>query len=75
MTTEVQPRVETQTGHDEEKFAHLVTKDDWVRGYVEGVAIQALCGTWFVPSVNPEHRPRCEPCAEVLGSIKARSQN
>ena len=61
MTTRVQPeRPKTATGG--EMFAHIVTKADQMRGYIEGVEVTALCGYRWVPSRDPENLPRCSPC-------------
>jgi len=51
----------TDTG-DSDDLAHIVMKDDQMRGYVAGEAIAALCGRVFVPSRDYEGLPVCEAC-------------
>jgi len=47
---------------DSDDLAHIVMKDDQMRGYVAGEAIEALCGRVFVPSRDYERLPVCEAC-------------
>ena len=51
----------TDTG-DSDALAHIVMKDDQMRGYVAGEAIEALCGRVFVPSRDYAGLPVCEAC-------------
>ena len=53
----------TDQGESDE-YSHIVMKDDQLRGYVAGEAIQALCGKVFVPSRDYEGLPVCQKCAE-----------
>ena len=62
MTTEVQPRLSKISTGDEDRFAHIVKKDDQMRGYIEGQEITALCGYKWVPSRDPEKLPICPQC-------------
>ena len=44
-------RPETRTSHgDSDEYAHIVMRDDQMRGYVSGEPIKALCGKLWVPS-------------------------
>lgn len=45
--------------------AHYTYKDGIVTATVEGDAVRGLCGTWFVPTANPEHVPLCPACAHL----------
>ena len=54
-------RPETGNG-DNEIVAHYARKSDIVRAHVEGVAIEALCGTWWTPTRDPEQFPICSQC-------------
>lgn len=60
---------------DHERLAHVVRKDDQMRGYVMGEAITALCGKQWVPSRNPERYPVCPECKAVLEAIRAGGAN
>ena len=51
------------------KEAHLVRKEDQMRGYVGGEPIQALCGFVWVPSHTPDNLPVCERCTGILKQI------
>ncbi|MFI2565618.1 DUF3039 domain-containing protein [Paenarthrobacter sp. NPDC018779] len=42
--------------------AHYTRKEQIVEASVEGNAVRALCGTWFVPTSNPETVPVCPSC-------------
>ncbi|HEX6145908.1 MAG TPA: DUF3039 domain-containing protein [Acidimicrobiia bacterium] len=55
------PRTETSDGNDE-RLAHIVTKDEQMRGYVGGEPIKALCGKVWVPSRDYQGLPVCEVC-------------
>lgn len=62
-TTIRQP--ETQTGGgNSDHVAHIVTKDEQMRGYVAGEPIKALCGKVWVPSRDYKGLPVCQACAE-----------
>jgi hypothetical protein len=61
-TTLHQP--ETRTGHGEsDAVAHIVMRDDQLRGYVAGDQIEALCGKVWVPTRDYQGLPVCESCA------------
>ncbi|MGB7860598.1 MAG: DUF3039 domain-containing protein [Acidimicrobiia bacterium] len=56
---------ETQTGGgNSDRVAHIVTKDQQMRGYVGGEAITALCGKVWVPSRDYKGLPVCQACAD-----------
>lgn len=44
-----EPDVRTNRG-DSDEVAHIVMKDDQMRGYMSGTPIQALCGKVWVPT-------------------------
>ncbi len=57
------PRPETSTGDgDYDAVAHIVTKDEQMRGYVGGEPIKALCGKVWVPSRDYQGLPVCREC-------------
>ncbi len=58
-----QPETKTGAG-DSNRVAHIVRKDQQMRGYVGGEAIQALCGKTWVPSRDYRGLPICEACVE-----------
>jgi hypothetical protein len=55
---------------DHERFAHIIRKQDEMRGYVEGKPVVALCGKRWVPSRDPQRFPVCPTCQEVLASLR-----
>lgn len=58
-------RTEPRTGHgDSDEYAHIVMKDDQMRGYVSGEPIKALCGKTWVPSRDYQGLPVCQACAD-----------
>lgn len=46
-------------------IAHIVWKDDQMRGYLEGIPIVALCGKKWIPSRDYKNLPVCEECKIV----------
>lgn len=67
----VDERTRPVTGDgDHDRFAHIVRKDDQMRGYVFGEAVVALCGKKWVPSRDPTRYPICPTCKELLGLIR-----
>ena len=73
-TTETRP--ETKTGHDDsDEYAHIVLKDDQMKGYIFGVPIKALCGKEWVPSRDPESLPVCPECLDIKAGLLAANQN
>lgn len=62
-TTARRTEARTDQGHSEE-VAHIVMKDDQMRGYVAGDAITALCGKVFVPTRDYERLPVCAACTD-----------
>ena len=51
---------------EEGKVAHIIRKDDQMRGYVLGEEITALCGEKFIPTRDPYQYPVCEGCRAAL---------
>ncbi len=49
--------------------AHIIRKDDQMRGYVHGEEITALCGTRFIPTRDPKNFPDCEGCKMELRNL------
>lgn len=56
---------------EEPKEAHIVSKEDQMRGYIEGSPITALCGRVWVPSRDYTNLPVCERCKETLAQIQS----
>ncbi|HEU4319790.1 MAG TPA: DUF3039 domain-containing protein [Acidimicrobiia bacterium] len=58
-------RPEARTSHgDGDAMAHIVTKDDQMKGYVTGEPIRALCGKVWVPSRDYQGLPVCQSCTD-----------
>lgn len=65
-----QPQVSgPELDSDEPIEAHIVMKNDQMRGYVEGQPIMALCGKIWVPGYDPTQLPVCERCKAKAASI------
>jgi hypothetical protein len=60
---------------DHDRFAHVVKKDDQMKGYVMGESVTALCGKVWVPTRDPERYPICPTCKEILASIRNAGSN
>ena len=59
------PTPETKTSDgDSDHVAHIVTKDQQMRGYAGGEPIKALCGKVWVPSRDYQGLPICQACAD-----------
>ncbi len=56
-----QPKTRTSRGHSDE-VAHIVMRDDQMRGYVAGDQIEALCGKVWIPSRDYQGLPVCGRC-------------
>lgn len=63
----------TDTG--EPKMAHLVRKEDQMKGYILGEPVTALCGKTWVPSRDPKKYPLCERCKEIAEQYKQKHNN
>jgi hypothetical protein len=56
---------ETKTGGgDSDHMAHIVPKDEQMRGYVGGEPIKALCGKVWIPTRDYQGLPVCQACIE-----------
>lgn len=55
---------------DHDRFAHIVRKDDQMRGYVFGETVTALCGKKWVPSRDPSRYPVCPTCKEMVALLR-----
>ena len=62
-STERRPKTQTGSG-DSERVAHIVSKEDQMRGYLGGEAIKALCGKVWVPSRDYQGLPICQVCSD-----------
>ena len=49
--------------------AHWTRRDNVTHATVYGEAVQALCGHWFVPTADHEHKPKCATCNERYEQI------
>lgn len=59
------PAPVTKTGGgSSDRVAHIVTKEQQMRGYVGGEPIEALCGKIWVPTRDYKGLPICKPCVE-----------
>ena len=61
--TKTLDRVDTRPDEDEsDGLAHIVLKDEQMRGYVGGQPIRALCGKVWVPTRDYQGLPICRAC-------------
>lgn len=52
----------------EPKVAHILDKDDVMRGYIFGEVVTAICGYRFIPTRDPNLFPLCQKCKELMPS-------
>ena len=69
-TTLRRPSPQPSRGEDD-ALAHIVMKDDQMRGYLTGEPITALCGKVWVPTRDYEGLPVCKRCSEERDRIVA----
>ncbi len=69
-----QPEVRTSQG-DSDEVAHIVMKNDQMRGYVAGEPIKALCGKVWVPTRDYAGLPLCERCSAARDRIVSGMRN
>ena len=70
-TTTAEPRTVPQVSEpgDHERFAHIIKKSDWGSAYMEGNAVEALCGKRWVPTRDPDRFPLCPDCKELAQTL------
>lgn len=69
-TTRQQP--ETRLDRDgSDRRAHIVMKEDQMRGYLTGEPIQALCGKVWVPTRDYQGLPVCQECQDERDRLLA----
>lgn len=73
-TTLRRPDLRTSHG-DSDEHAHIVMRDDQMRGYVGGDPIKALCGKVWVPSRDYQGLPVCQDCADERDRLVAGMKN
>lgn len=61
----------SDTDDDDEIVAHIVKRDDQMRGYFEGKEITALCGTKWVPCKDYQGLPVCQACVAELARLRS----
>ena len=50
-------------------YVHTVRKSPLVASMVEGNAIEAVCGRWFVPRQDHHSLPRCPECEGIAAAL------
>jgi hypothetical protein len=50
--------------------AHYSPQERLADASVEGSPVEAICGYWFVPTVDHQNREVCADCEEGLGTLK-----
>ena len=60
---------------DDDATAHIVMKDDQMKGYLTGKPIKALCGKVWTPTRDYEGLPVCQKCIEVRDRLIAGMNN
>lgn len=69
-------RTQPVTGDgDHDRYAHIVERDDEMRGYVMGEEVRALCGKKWVPSRDPSRYRVCPACKEILAQLRSGSDH
>lgn len=67
-------RTRTSNGEDDGQ-AHIVMKNDQMKGYLTGEPIKALCGKVWVPTRDYEGLPVCQACADERERLVAGMKN
>jgi len=65
----------TGQGDDDDGVAHIVMKDDQMKGYITGEPIRALCGKVWVPTRDYQGLPVCRACSDERDRIVAGMKN
>lgn len=47
------------------EVAHIAPADKITEAYINGTAVEALCGQRFIPSKDPKGKPVCQACKEI----------
>lgn len=68
------PRPKPDQG-DRDGVAHIVMKEDQMRGYLTGEPIRALCGKVWVPTRDYQGLPVCQPCSDERERLMAGMKN
>ena len=68
-------RNEPKTARGDDALAHIVMRDDQMKGYLTGEAIKALCGKIWVPTRDYQGLPVCQTCADQRDRIVAGMKN
>ena len=69
--TDVLTRPSPEATRDKDEVAHIVSDENWEKGYIMGEEIEALCGFRWIPSQDPEKYPVCQPCVEIFNNLEA----
>lgn len=67
-------RAQPSTG-DGDSEAHIVMKDDQMKGYLIGQPIEALCGKVWIPTRDYQGLPVCQSCADERDRLVAGMKN
>lgn len=68
--------VEPKTNHgDDDALAHIVMKEDQMKGYLSGEPIKALCGKVWVPSRDYAGLAICPSCEAERDRLIAGMKN
>lgn len=73
--TTVRPTRTQPSQTNDDALAHIVMKDDQMRGYMTGEAIKALCGKVWVPTRDYEGLPVCPACVDERDRLIAGMKN
>lgn len=70
------PRTRPHTDRDDaDDVAHIVMKDDQMRGYLTGEPIEALCGKVWVPTRDYNNLPVCRRCVDERDRLLSGMKN
>ena len=65
-STSVLNKIDSDINFDEPKIAHIINKEDMMRGYILGEEVVALCGFRFTPTRDPDKYPMCKECLSLV---------
>nr|WP_253281620.1 DUF3039 domain-containing protein [Arcanobacterium phocae] len=63
--TDEESSARTPSDNDDKTHLHYVCKEKLTEAYVDGTAVRAVCGVWFVPTLSDSaNLPICCNCEQ-----------
>lgn len=65
MSTELDVRTGDPDLEEENRYSHIVDKNELPDAIINGTPIEALCGYTWVPGRDPQRYPICSRCEDL----------